>query len=194
MDGTLAALRMTPDDDERITATVKAESARLRRFVRRQVADLGEVEDIVQETFSELVSAYRLMQPVEKVAAWLLRVARNRIVDGYRAKAREARILDSTAPPGEDGESLLEEWFAADDGGPESDYLREALGRELELAIAELPAEQRAVFVAHEFEGRSFKEIAADTGVGVNTLLGRKHAAVRQLRRRLQTIHAELND
>jgi RNA polymerase sigma factor (sigma-70 family) len=162
--------------------------------VRRQVADLGEVEDIVQETFSELVSAYRLMQPVEKVAAWLLRVARNRIVDGYRAKAREARILDSTAPPGEDGESLLEEWFAADDGGPESDYLREALGRELELAIAELPAEQRAVFVAHEFEGRSFKEIAADTGVGVNTLLGRKHAAVRQLRRRLQTIHAELND
>ena len=184
-------------DDQRISAAVAAETPRLRAFVRRQVANLADVEDIVQETFFELAEAYRLVKPVERVAAWLMRVARNRIVDRIRANARESRVVDRepgrNAEADEDGAPLLAEWFAAAEGGPERDYLRDTLARELEDAIAELPDEQRAVFVAHELEGQSFKELAAATGVGVNTLLGRKHAAVLQLRKRLQTIYDEFH-
>jgi RNA polymerase sigma factor (sigma-70 family) len=183
-------------DDERINAAVNAETPRLRAFVRRQVGDLADVEDIVQDVFSELVEAYRLMKPVERVAAWLIRVARNRIVDRYRAKARESRLIARRPTPAagdDEGSSVLDDWFAAAGNGPEDDYLREALAAELEDAIAALPAEQRAVFVAHELEGQSFKEIAAAMGTGVNTLLGRKHAAVRRLRKRLKSIYDELN-
>lgn len=173
-----------------------AETPRLRAFVRRQLADIRDVEDILQETFSELVVAYRLGRPIEKLAAWLMRVARNRIVDRFRANARESRVIvrreSAGSPVAEEG-AFLDEWFATDDGSPEASYLREALGRELEEAVAALTDEQRAVFVAHEFEGRSFKELAALTGVGVSTLLGRKHAAVQRLRQRLQSIYDELS-
>ena len=193
----MAVPRMTAEDNSRIAAAVAAQGPRLRAFVRRQVADLSEVEDIVQDTFLELVSAYRLVEPIEHLAAWLMRVARNRIIDRFRARSRQASLSDSSGPDvvGSSSEPshVLDEWLAPADSGPESAYVREVLADELVAALDELPAQQRDVFVAHELEGRTFKELAAATGVGLNTLLGRKHAAVRHLRRRLEDIRSEFD-
>jgi len=197
MDSALALQGMTAEDNSRITAAVAAQGPRLRAFVRRQVADLSEAEDIVQDTFLELVSAYRLLQPIEHLAAWLMRVARNRIIDRFRARSRQAVLVDASGPDvaGSSSEParVLEQWLAPADAGPESAYVRELLADELAAALDELPAQQRDVFVAHELDGRTFRELAAETGVGVNTLLGRKHAAVRHLRQRLQDIHSEFD-
>jgi RNA polymerase sigma factor (sigma-70 family) len=194
MTNALAVSQVTAEDNERIAAAVAAQGPRLRAFVRRQVADLSEVEDIVQDTFVELVSAYRLMEPIEHVAAWLMRVARNRIIDRFR---KQSRRTPSEAPfsrnSSADPTSAVDECPAAAGEGPEASYVREILAEELAAALDELPAEQRTVFVAHELDGRSFKDIAAETGVGVNTLLGRKHAAVRHLRQRLRDIRSELD-
>lgn len=194
----MAVSRVTSEDNARIVAAVLAQGPRLRAFVRRQVADMSEVEDIVQDTFAELVSAYRLMKPVEHVTAWLMRVARNRIIDRFRKRSREQSIGDPTSRPDADSGSgpkrILDVWLAPEDAGPEAEYVREVLADELAAALDELPAEQRAVFVAHELDGRSFKELAVETGVGMNTLLGRKHAAVRHLRRRLKDIRSELQN
>lgn len=174
--------------EEGIAAVVASQGPRLRAFVRRQVDDLGEVEDIVQEAFLELVSAHRLMEPIEHVAAWLLRVARNRIIDRFRLASRRSPRLD----PDQQTEALMN-WPAPRADGPEAGYTRERLAQELAAAVQELPPEQRAVFVAHELEGRSFRELAAASGIGINTLLGRKHAAVRQLRHRLQHLREEFS-
>jgi RNA polymerase sigma factor (sigma-70 family) len=176
-------------DDAHIAATVAAQGPRLRAFVRRRVADLDEAEDIVQDAFLELVSAHRLMEPVEHVAAWLLRVARNRIIDRFRSGARRGPALD----PALQAEALARSPAPAADG-PEARYARELLGAELAAALAALPVAQREVFIAHELEGRSFRELAASSGVGVNTLLARKHAAVRQLRERLAGLRREFDD
>ena len=177
---------MTLEDNSRIAAAVATQGPRLRAFVRRQVADLGEVEDIVQDTFLELVSAYRLLQPVEHLAAWLMRVARNRIIDRFRARSRRSSLRDASGPAAVDSSpessGVLEDWLAPADSGPEAAYVRGVLAEELVAALDELPAQQRDVFIAHELDGRSFKELAAETGVALNTLLGRKHAAVRHLR------------
>lgn len=196
MTNAMAVSRATTEDNDRIAAAVAAQGPRLRAFVRRQVADLSEVEDIVQDTFVELVSAYRLMEPIEHVAAWLVRVARNRIIDRFRKQSRKTSLDETRFASNSSSEStsILDEWLAPDSGGAEANYVREVLAEELAAALDELPAEQRAVFVAHELDGRSFKDIAAETGVGVNTLLGRKYAAVRHLRRRLRDIRSELND
>jgi RNA polymerase sigma factor (sigma-70 family) len=191
MNHSLVAAPVSSEDNARIGATVAAHGPRLRAFVRRQVADLSEVEDIVQDTFVELVSAYRLMEPIEHVAAWLMRVARNRIIDRFRKRTRKT---SHEAHSSSDPAYILDEWLAPEAAGPEANYAREVLADELAAALDELPAEQRAVFIAHELEGRSFKELAAQWRVGVNTLLGRKHAAVRHLRRRLQDIRSELDN
>jgi RNA polymerase sigma factor (sigma-70 family) len=197
MNGATALSPATSEDNARIVAAVAAQGPRLRAFVRRQVADLSEVEDIVQDAFVELVSAYRLMQPIEHVAAWLMRVARNRIIDRFRKQSRNASPSKRASLHDDDSlsdpMSILDEWRAPEEAGPEDDYVREVLADELAAALDELPADQRAVFIAHELDGRSFKNLAAELGVGVNTLLGRKHAAVRHLRRRLQGIHSELD-
>jgi RNA polymerase sigma factor (sigma-70 family) len=177
-------------DNDRIAAAVATQGPRLRAFVRRQIADLGEVEDIVQDTFVQLISAYRFMEPIEHLAAWLLRVARNRIIDRFRERSRDVLSVSS----GLDSDDALEQSIAAPAEGPEAGYVREVLADELLAALDELPVEQRDVFVAHELEGRSFKELAAQMGVGVNTLLGRKHAAIRHLRQRLRDIHSELDN
>jgi RNA polymerase sigma factor (sigma-70 family) len=193
----MAASRGRSEDNARIVAAVIAQGPRLRAFVRRQVADLSEVEDIVQDAFVELVSAYRLMEPIEHVGAWLMRVARNRIIDRFRKQSRKTSIRERfalhDADSSSESTSLLDAWLAPDAAGPEANCVREVLADELAAAVDELPAEQRAVFIAHELEGRGFKDIAAEMGVGVNTLLGRKHAAVRHLRRRLQDIRSELD-
>ncbi len=193
MSHTAALARMTDSDNQRIAAAVASETPRLRAFLRRQVADLADVDDILQDTFSELVAAYRLLQPVEHVAAWLGRVARNRVIDRFRARARRAAIVDDGVDPEAAAERVLGEWLVPAADGPEGAYARALLADELAAALEELPAEQREVFVAHEIDGRGFRELAAATGVGINTLLSRKHAAVRQLRRRLAAIYAELD-
>jgi RNA polymerase sigma factor (sigma-70 family) len=194
----MVASRVTSADNARVVAAVAAQGPKLRAFVRRRVADLSEVDDIVQDTFLELVSAYRLMEPIEHVAAWLMRVARNRIVDRFRKESRNAWVSEPDSLFNADSNfeptSILDEWLAPDDAGPEANYVRGVLADELAAAVDELPAEQRAVFVAHELEGRSFKDLAVEWGVGVNTLLGRKHTAVRHLRTRLQDIRSELDN
>jgi RNA polymerase sigma factor (sigma-70 family) len=185
---------MTAAQDDRIAEAVELEQARLRNFIRKRVPDARDAEDILQEVFYELVEAYRMMKPIERVSAWMFRVARNRITDLFRRKRPEATKSDPVAPA-EDGESLLlEDLLPSRDAGPEAEYARSVLIEELEAALEELPAEQREVFIAHEIEGQSFKEIAGVTGVGVNTLLSRKHYAVVQLRERLQSIYDEFEN
>jgi len=193
MNDAIAVPRAISEDNARIVAAVAAQGPRLRAFIRRQVADLSEVEDIVQETFVELVAAYRLMEPIEHLAAWLKRVARNRIIDRFRRASRQVSESASTADPDSNPRSagLLDERLAPAAADPEATYVREMLVVELAAALDELPAEQRAVFIAHELDGRSFKELSAESGVGINTLLGRKHAAVRHLRERLHEIRTE---
>jgi RNA polymerase sigma factor (sigma-70 family) len=179
------------EQDRQISEAIDREQTRLRNFIRRRVADRDDAEDILQEVFYELIEAYRMVKPVEQVTAWLFRVARNRIVDLFRRKQREAS-RNAPATIAEDGESLgLEDLLPSPNGGPEADYTRMVLLEELEAALDELPDEQREVFIAHEVMGRSFKELAAETGTSVNTLLSRKHYAVLHLRGRLQAIHDE---
>ncbi|HEY3132883.1 MAG TPA: sigma-70 family RNA polymerase sigma factor [Acidobacteriota bacterium] len=181
---------MAPEQDQRISEVVEREQSRLRNFIRRRVPDPRDVEDILQEVFYELVEANRLLMPIEHVAGWLFRVARNRITDLFRKMKPES--FSDRAVADEDSQLLqLEDLLPSPDAGPEALYARNVLLDELELAVDELPEEQRQVFVAHELEGRSFKEIAAETGVSVNTLLSRKRYAVLRLRERLQDIYDE---
>src|SRR5271155_2845775 len=146
---------MTASQDQRISEAVELEEARLRNFIRRRVPDARDAEDILQEVFYELVEAYRMMKPIERVSAWMFQVARNRITDLFRKKRPEAMKSDPSAPA-EDGESLLlEDLFPSPDAGPEAAYARSVLLEELESALEELPEEQREIFVAHEIEGYS---------------------------------------
>jgi RNA polymerase sigma factor (sigma-70 family) len=180
--------RMAHEQDQRISEVLKREQSRLRNFIRRRVPDPRDAEDILQDVFYKLVEANRLLMPIDHVAAWLFRVARNRIADLFRLKKPE-RFSETTVTD-EDGERPhFEDLLPSPDAGPEALYARQVLLDELESAIDELPVEQREVFVAHELEGRSFKEIAAETGVSVNTLLSRKRYAVLHLRERLQSIY-----
>ena len=178
------------EQDQRISEVVKREQSRLRNFIRRRVPNPADVEDILQEVFYELVEANRLLMPIDHVTGWLFRVARNRITDLFRRKKPEsfsnARVAD------EDGDVLrVEDLLPSPDAGPEALYVRGVLLEELELALDELPDEQREVFIAHEIEGRSFKELSAASGVNINTLLARKRYAVLHLRERLQSIYDE---
>ena len=181
------------EQDRRITEVFKQEQSRLRNFIRRRVPDLRDAEDILQDVFYELVEANRLLMPIEHITGWLFRVAHNRITDLFRKKKPES--LSDAAISGdaeEDGERLrLEDLLPSSDAGPDALYARNVLLDALELAVAELPEEQRAVFIAHELEGRSFREMAAETGVSVNTLLSRKRYAVLHLRERLQNVYDE---
>jgi RNA polymerase sigma factor (sigma-70 family) len=181
---------MTLEQDERISEVVEREQSRLRNFIRRRVPDPRDAEDILQDVFYKLVEANRMLMPIDHVAGWLFRVARNRIIDLFRQKKPES-FGDITVADEDDGLLRLEDLLPSPDAGPEALYARNVLLEELELAVDELPDEQRRVFVAHELEGRSFKEIAAETGVSVNTLLSRKRYAVLHLRGRLQSIYDE---
>src|SRR5713226_8284972 len=189
------------EQDRQISEIVAEERSRLRNFIRRRVPDPADVEDILQEVFYELVEANRLLMPIDHVTGWLFRVARNRIIDLFRKK-RPTSFSDAEAGTqvnnlryttgDEDGDVLhVEDLLPTPDAGPEALYVLRVLLDELELALDELPDEQREVFVAHELEGRSFKEMAAATGVSVNTLLSRKRYAVLHLRERLQSIYDE---
>jgi RNA polymerase sigma factor (sigma-70 family) len=173
-----------PQQDRDIAATVRRERGRLLAYIRRWIADAAEAEDILQESFYELVAAYRMMQPVEQAGAWLARVARNRIIDRFRRQGARPRAEMGAEQDGAAGG--LTELLPAADSGPEAAVMRAILLAEIEAALAELPPEQREVFVAQELEGVSFRELAERSGVSINTLLSRKRYAVRFLRERLQ--------
>jgi RNA polymerase sigma factor (sigma-70 family) len=180
--------QMALEQDQRIAEVVQREQSRLRNFIRRRVPDPRDAEDILQDVFYKLVEANRLLMPIEHVTGWLFRVARNRITDLFRKKKPET-FSEATAPD-EDGEMLrIEDLLPSPDAGPEALYIRNLLLDELEVALDELPDEQREAFVGHELEGRSFKELAEETGVSANTLFARKRYAVLHLRRRLQDIY-----
>jgi RNA polymerase sigma factor (sigma-70 family) len=190
MDEAASLERTALKQDRQISEVVEREQSRLRNFIRRRVSDPRDAEDIVQEVFYELVEANRLLMPIEHVTGWLFRVARNRITDLFRKKKPES--FSAAAVEDEDGELLqIEDLLPSPEDGPEALYARNVLLEELELALDELPDEQREVFVAHELEGRSFKEMSAESGVSVNTLLSRKRYAVLHLRGRLQAIYDE---
>jgi RNA polymerase sigma factor (sigma-70 family) len=173
------------EQDRLIAAAVERDEPRLRSFIRKRVLDIGDAEDVLQDVFYELTESYRMMKPVEQVTAWLYRVARNRITDLFRRK--KAASLSEPVED-EDGARALEELLPSPDAGPDAIYARNVLLEALDEALMELPAEQREVFVAHELLGRTFKEIAEETGIGVNTLLSRKRYAVLHLRERLQEL------
>jgi RNA polymerase sigma factor (sigma-70 family) len=192
MKGLLIAERTQREQDRQISEAVEREQPRLRNFIRRRVADDNDVEDILQEVFYELVEAYRGTHPVELASAWFYRVARNRIIDLFRKKKPES--LNETIS-GEEGEDLhFEDLLPSLDAGPDAVYARTVLLEQLDDALDELPDEQREVFIAHEIEGRSFKELAEETGLSINTLLSRKRYAVLYLRERLQDIYDELKE
>ena len=184
---------MAYDSDQQIADVVAREQSRLRRFIRRRVADPRDVEDILQEVFAELVEANRRLMPIDHLTGWLFRVARNRIIDLFRVK-RPERFADAEIAI-ETGERVrMEDLLPSGDAGPETLYVRRLLFEEFERALETLPVEQRDVFVAHELEGRSFKEMAAATGVNVNTLLSRKRYAVMHLRERLQRTYDDITN
>jgi RNA polymerase sigma factor (sigma-70 family) len=182
--------QITAEQDQWIAQAVERDGFRLRNYIRKHVVNLEATEDILQEVFCELIEAYRLLKPIEQVSAWLFRVARNRIIDRFRG-----RKVESLSQPkyGEDDDEAvsLEDLLPSPESGPEAAYARGVLLEEIDEALEEMPPEQRSVFIAHEWEGYSFKELSAETGVSVNTLLSRKRYAVLHLRRRLRSIHEE---
>src|SRR6185369_14144828 len=188
-----AAITSMNEQDRKISEIIAEERSRLRIFIRRRVPDPSDVEDIIQEVFYELVEANRLLMPIDHVTGWLFRVARNRITDLFRKKKPET--FTDRAVLEADGDVLrIEDMLPSPDAGPEALYIRKVLLDELQLALDELPDEQRFVFVAHELEGRSFKDLSAESGVNVNTLLSRKRYAVLHLRERLQSIYDEFTN
>jgi RNA polymerase sigma factor (sigma-70 family) len=190
MNSTLIIEAMASEQDHKISQVVKEEQTRLRNFIRRRVADPDDADDILQEVFFELVEAYRLMKPIENAAAWLFRVARNRIIDRFRKKKPE-RLSDMAAATDNGEEISLQDLLPSPEVGPDAAYARALLMDAIEDALEELPDEQREVFIAHEFEGRSFRDLASETGVSINTLLSRKRYAMLHLQRRLEKIHAD---
>lgn len=189
MDAALLKPLSPSAQDSEIAAVVRRERGRLLAFILKRVRDAAEAEDVLQEALYELVAAYRLTQPIEQAGAWLMRVARNRIIDGFRK--RRPQLVGDIAPEGEEADATLERLLPAVADGPDAELIRELLLQELERALEELPAEQREVFIAQELEGTSFKELSTRWGVGINTLLSRKRYAVLRLRQRLKSLYEE---
>ena len=179
--------RQRSEQNRRISEVIQQERLRLLNFIRKRVDDEGDAEDILQDVFYELTEAYRLMRPIEQVGAWLYRVARNRIIDRFRRKAPAGEVALNE----DQGAPRLEDLLPSPDAGPEALYARSVIFDELDAALEELPEEQREVFIAHEMDGKSFKQLAEETGVSVNTLLSRKRYAILHLRRRLEAIYEE---
>jgi RNA polymerase sigma factor (sigma-70 family) len=184
------SVALMSEQDRRISEVVAKQGARLRNFIRKRVPNEADVEDLLQEVFYELVEANRLLMPIEYVTGWLFQVARNRITDLFRKKKPET--FSDAAVLNEEGELLrIEDLLPSPNAGPEAVYVRNEMLQELELALSELPEEQRQVFLAHEFEGRGFKELSEESGVSINTLLSRKRYAMLHLQQRLRSIHDE---
>lgn len=184
------AIGMIGEQDRQISNAVEQQRSRLRNYIRRRVPDPSDVEDILQDVFFELVEAYRLMKPIKQVGAWLFQVARNRIIDRFRKK-RAPAVSELSGHSEEEDLISVENFLPSLEAGPDAAYARGVLLEELEAALDELPQEQRDVFIANEIEGRSFKDLAAETGVSINTLLSRKRYAVLHLRERLRSLYED---
>jgi len=182
--------QITIEQDQLIAQAIEKDGSRLRNYIRKRVLDRDVTEDILQDVFSELVEAYRLLKPIEQVSAWLFRVAKNRIIDRFRGKKLES-LGDAAYGDEDDVTVSLGDLLPSLESGPEAAYASRVLLDELDDALDELPEEQRSTFIKHELEGYSFKELAAESGVSVNTLLSRKRYAVLYLRQRLQLIYDE---
>jgi RNA polymerase sigma factor (sigma-70 family) len=180
-----------PEQDRALAEVVAREQGRLKNFIRKWVVDEADVEDVLQDVFYELVEAQRLLTPLRQMTAWMYRVARNRMTDLFRKRRSEALRLNPFDGALDDAAQALEEWLPSQEAGPEAAYARQVLLEELDAALDELPPDQRSVFIAHELEGLSFKELSSRTGLSVNTLLSRKHYAVLHLRQRLRAIYEE---
>ena len=191
MEGILSSAGTTAEQNRRLSDVIAREQARLRQFIRARVRSDSDAEDIFQEVFYELVDAYRLTKPLEQVGAWLFRVARNRITDLFRKRRWSSAKAAENQPDSEPEAPQWEDLLPSPDAGPDALYVRKLLLEEVDAALDELPEEQRHVFIAHELEGRSFKDLSDETGVALNTLLSRKRYAVLHLRRRLQSIYSE---
>jgi RNA polymerase sigma factor (sigma-70 family) len=181
------------EQDRQISEVIAKERSRLRNFIRRRVPNPADVEDLLQEVFCELVEANRLLMPIDHVTGWLFRVARNRVIDLFRKKKPE-NFADAAIADGDDEQLMIDDLLPSPEAGPEAIYLRHMLLEETKVALSELSAEQREVFIAHAIEGRSFKDLARETGININTLLARKRYAVLHLRERLQSIHEEFTN
>jgi RNA polymerase sigma factor (sigma-70 family) len=191
MEGILASDGATAEQNRRLSDVIAREQARLRRFIRARVTSDTDAEDIFQEVFYELVDAYRVAKPLEQVGAWLFRVARNRITDLFRSQRSRPVDISEAQRVSEGDELNWEDLLPSPDAGPDALYARKLLLEELDAALDEIPQEQRDIFIAHEVEGQSFKDLSQNMGVALNTLLSRKRYAVLHLRRRLQSIHSE---
>lgn len=182
-----------PTADDAVADTIRREQPRLRAWLRRQVPDQQDIEDILQDAFYELVLASRLIEPVRNAGAWLFTIIRNRVTDQHRRRSHRATSALVDALPDDDETLALDDLLPDPDGGPEQAYVRRRLVEALEDALRALPEDQRAVFIAHEIDGVAFKAMAEASGESVNTLLARKHYAVKALRSRLQAVHDELS-
>ena len=171
------------EQDQRLSWAFENERKRLLAFIRRRIPEEIDAEDLLQDVFSELVEAYRMMKPVAHTGAWMMQVARNRITDLFRRRSRRGAELSEAR--------VLEELLPSAEAGPDAVFARGVLADEIEAALEELPSAQREVFLAHEIDGKSFAEISRETGESVNTLLSRKHYAVKRLRKRLERIYEE---
>ena len=191
MNATTELTNMSAEQNKQITAAIQKERGRLLNFIRKRVSSDEDAEDILQDVFSQLVETYRLMKPIEQVSAWLFTVARNKITDMFRKKktlafSKQERYTD------EEGNALfLEDLLSSQESGPEDELARKVVMRELETALDLLPEEQKQVFIWHEIDGLSFKEISKLTGKQVNTLISRKRYAVLSLRERLQELYMD---
>ena len=180
-----------PDRENEIAEVVTREQGRLKNFIRKWVIDEADVEDVLQDVFYELVQAQRMVTPLRQASAWMYRVARNRITDLFRKRRTDSLRMNPFNSALNDEAQALESWLPSENSGPEAAYARRVLLEELDAALEELPQEQRYVFIAHELEGLSFKELSEQTGIAVNTLLSRKHYAVLHLRQRLRAIYED---
>lgn len=187
------SLEMTQNQNDSIGEIVQENGKKLLEFIRHRVREPEEAEDIFQDVMIELTQSYRLMQPIEKMAAWLYKVARNKIIDNYRKK-KPARLDDQLVfRKSDESEHLyLQDLLKSSSQSPDSDFDQALIFEAIQLALSELPAEQREVFIQHELEGKSFKEMTEETGLSTNTLLSRKRYAVLALRNKLQFLYDEL--
>jgi RNA polymerase sigma factor (sigma-70 family) len=193
MTDALSLHNMSERQNESIAEAVKTNRPRLRDFIRQRVADIEDAEDILQDVFEELTEAVRMMQPIEQVASWMFRVARNKIIDRYRKKKTES-LEDQKfyTTQSEDEQLMLADLLADTNGSSANRFDNSLLWNAIEEALDELPPEQRNVFVWHEIDGKSFNSIAEETGIPLNTLLSRKRYAVLHLRKKLRDIYNEL--
>lgn len=190
------ALRLSPEmSAERkviVEQTVAAERNKLFNFIKKRVSDPGDAEDILQDVFYQLWQGYDTIENVERITSWMFRVARNKIIDRYRKLKPVSFSEIERVRADDDVPLLLADIIGDTSSSPDDVYTRELIWESIEEVLAEMPKNQRQVFVWHELEDLSFREMSERTGDSINTLLSRKRYAVNYLRKRLQNLYNEI--